>query len=164
MEGYRESALPPFVISDRNRARLLAIAIHENIPIECAAHALDVILDNWEQRQRDGQTLAEAHSAVQLARELGQRSIGIQDLKFALRVRQVIKEGSYTSDDFQAALDLLPALSDHGLTAQDDRLEAVLDVAMKLMNSDRSLTELEAWLIPETGFQDKETIEEDQPE
>jgi len=146
MESYRESILPPFAISDRSKARLLAIASQENIPLEHADHALDVILDNWEQRQRDGQTLDEAHSAVRLARDLGQRSIDIQDLKLAMRVRHTIKEGAYTVEDFQAALDLLPTLSDHGLTTQDDRLEAVLEVAVKLMNSDQSLVELEAWL------------------
>lgn len=64
MEGYRESSLPPFAIGDRNRARLLAIAVQENIPIERADHALDVILDSWEQRQRDGHTLDEAYSAL----------------------------------------------------------------------------------------------------
>ena len=139
MEGYRESSLPPFVISDRNKARLLAIASTENIPLEHADHALEVILDNWEQRQRDGHTLDEAYSALKLAKDLRQRSIEVQDLKLAMRVRQTIKEGAYTVEDFLAALDLLPTLSDHGLTTQDDRLEAVLEVAVKLMNSDQSL-------------------------
>jgi hypothetical protein len=146
MEGYRESALPPFVISDRNRARLLAITIQENIPIECADHALDVILDNWEERQRAGHTLDEAYSALQLSKDLGQRSLAIQDVKLAMRLRHELQEGAYTGDDLQAALDLAPVLRSQGLTVHDDRLEAVVAVAGRLLNSDRSLVELEDWL------------------
>jgi len=166
MEGYRESALPPFVISDRNRARLLAIAIHENIPIESADHALDVILDNWEERQRNGHSLDEAYSALQLSKDLAQRSLAIQDVKLAMRLRQEIQEGAYNGDDLQAALDLAPVLRAQGLTAHDDRLEAIVAVAGRLLNSDRSLAELEAWLTAEqeTGSSKKEEIEEDQTE
>jgi hypothetical protein len=162
MESYRESTLPPFAISDRSRARLLAIAIQENIPLEHTDHALEVILDNWEQRQRDGQTLDEAYSVLRLAKDLGQRSVAIQDVKLAMRVRQGIKERSYTSEDLQAALDLLPALSDHGLTAQDDRLEPALRIAARVLNSERSLIEVEAWLAgtAETYFHEKEQNEE----
>jgi hypothetical protein len=146
MEGYRESALPPFVISDRNRARLLAIAIQENVPIEHADHALDVILDNWEQRQRNGHTLDEAYSALQLSKDLGQRSVAIQDVKIALRLRHDLEAGAYTGDDLETALDLAPVLRTQGLTAQDDRLKAIIAVARRLLNSDRSLAELEDWL------------------
>jgi hypothetical protein len=146
MEGYRESALPPFVISDRNRARLLAITVQENIPIERADHALDVILDNWEQRQRAGHSLDEAYSALELSKELGQRSVGIQDVKLAMKLRHHLQEGAYAVDDLQAAIDLAPVLRAQGLTAQDDRLEAIVAVAIKLLNSDRSLAELEDWL------------------
>jgi hypothetical protein len=146
MEGYRESALPPFVISDRSRARLLAITVQENIPIECADHALDVILDNWEQRQRAGHSLDEAYSALQLSKELGQWNLAIQDVKLAMKLRHHLKEGAYTVDDLQAALDLAPVLRAQGLTAKDDQLEAVVAVAVRLLNSDRSLAELEDWL------------------
>ena len=90
MEAYRESALPPFVISDRSKARLLAIASQENILLEHADHGLEVILDNWEQWQRDGHTLDEAYSALQLAKDLRQRSIAMQDVKLAIRLRQDI--------------------------------------------------------------------------
>jgi hypothetical protein len=146
MEGYRESALPPFGISDRNKARLLAIAGQENIPLEHTDHALDVILDNWEQRQRDGHNLDEAYSAIRLAKDLGQRSIAIQDIKLAMRLRRDIHAGAYTEEELQAALDLVPVLRDQGLTAHDDRLEPVLEVAVKVLNSDRSLMELDEWL------------------
>ena len=166
MEGYRESALPPFVISDRNRARLLAIAIHENIPIESADHALDVILDNWEQRQRNGHSLDEAYSALQLSKDLAQRSLAIQDVKLAMRLRHDLQEGVYNGDDLQAALDLAPVLRAQGLTAQDDRLEAIVAVAGRLLNSDRSLVELEEWLQyqPDEGSQENEAPDPPEPE
>jgi hypothetical protein len=146
MEGFRESALPPFAISDQNRARLLAIAVHEKIPIEHADYALDVILDNWEQQERNGQSLDEAYSALQLSKDLGQRSIAIQDVKLAMRLRHGLQEGSYTGDDLQAALDLAPVLRAQGLMADDDRLAGIVAVAARLLNSDRSLAELEEWL------------------
>jgi hypothetical protein len=146
MEGYQESALPQFAISDRNRARLLAIAIQENIAIEHADHAFDVILDNWEQRQRDGHSLDEAYSALRLSKDLGQRSVAIQDVKLAMRLRQDIHEGAYTGDDLQSALELAPVLRAQGLAAHDDRLEAVIAVAARLLSSDRSLVELDEWL------------------
>jgi hypothetical protein len=146
MEHNQDSSLPPFAISDRNRARLLAIAIQENIPIERADHALDVILDSWEQRQRDGHSLDEAYSALQLAKHLGQRSISIQDVKLGMRLRRDIHAGAYTEEELQAALDLVPVFREQGLTAHDDRLEPVLAVAVRLLNSDRSLAELDEWL------------------
>jgi hypothetical protein len=166
MEGFCESALPPFVISDKNRARLLAIAINENIPIERADHALDVILDNWEQRQRDGHTLDEAYSALELSKELGQRSLAIQDVKLAMRLRHHIQAGAYTVNDLQAAIDLAPVLRAQGLTAHDDRLEAIVAVAGRLLNSDRSLVELEEWLQyqPDEGSQENEAPDSSEPE
>ena len=158
MEGYQESALPQFAISDRNRARLLAIAITENIPIERADHALDVILDNWEQQERDGHSLDQAYSALRLSKDLAQRSIAIQDVKLAMRLRQDIQDGAYSGDDLQAALELAPVLRAQDLRADDDRLEAVVAIAARLLNSDRSLVELEDWLQsqPNDGSQRNE--------
>jgi hypothetical protein len=158
MDGYQESALPPFAISDRNKARLLAIAIKENIPIERADYALDVILDNWEQQQGDGQTLDEAYTALRLAKNLNQQSIAIQDVKLAMRLRKDLQEGAYTGDDLQAAIDLAPLLRAEGFTAQDDRVEAIVAVAARLMNSDRSLVELDEWLHGSQENQDPDCL------
>jgi hypothetical protein len=146
MEGYRESALPPFVISDMNKARIIAIASQENIPLEHADHALEVVLDNWREQYQNGRTLDEVYSALQLSKELGERSIPVNDVKVAMRFRRVFREGGYTSEEFQAALDLLPVLHEYGLTTQDDRIETVLGLAARLMNSDRSLAEIDTWL------------------
>jgi len=146
MEGFRESALPPFTISDGNKARLIAVANQEDIPLEHVDHALEVILDWWNQQQRDGRTLDEVYSALQLAKELRQRSIAIQDLRVAMRFRHDIQAGAYTEEELQGGLDVARALRDHDLSAQDDRLESVLGLAARLLNSDRSLTEIDAWL------------------
>ncbi len=158
MEGYRESALPPFTISDGSKARLIAVASQENIPLEHVDHALGVILDWWNQQQREGRTLDEVYSVLQLAKDLGQRTIAVQDVRFAMRLRQAIQDGSYSSKDFQTALDLLPLLQEHGLTAEDDRIETVVSIAARFLNSDRSLVELQAWLDSEanTRFQEND--------
>jgi hypothetical protein len=77
--------------------------------------------------------------------------------------RQVFREGHYTSEDFDAALELLPLLRAQGLVAQDDRMEAVLGLSARLLKSSRSLTELEAWLTShhETrSFTDEEPASE----
>ena len=115
MEGFRESALPPFVISDGNKARLIAIASQENLPLDQVDHVLGVILDSWHQQQREGRTLDEAYSALQLVKDIRERSIAIQDVKLAAKFRQIFLEGSFTSDDFYAALDILPRLREQGI-------------------------------------------------
>ena len=146
MEGYHESVLPQFVISDVNKARIIAIASQENIPLEHADHALEVILDNWLEQQRNGRNLDDVYSVLELSKDLGERGISVKDVKAAMNFRQVFREGTYTSEEFDAALELLPLLRAHGFVAQDDRMETVLGLAARLLKSSRSLTELDTWL------------------
>ena len=146
MEGYRESGLPQFVISDTNKARILAIASQENIPLQHADHALEVILDNWLEQQRNGRNLDDVYSVLELCKDLREREISVKDVKAAMIFRQVFREGDYTSEDFDAALELLPLLRAQGFPVQDDRMETVLGLAARLLHSPRSLTELDAWL------------------
>jgi hypothetical protein len=145
MESYREeSALPPFIVSDENKARMIAIGVQENIPFD---HALAIVLDYYMSLKKEiGCDLDDLHSVLQLAIELGERGISVKDVKAAMRFRQVFREGDYTSEDFQAALDLLPLLHEHGLGSQDDRAERALGLAARLLNSSRSLPEIETWL------------------
>jgi hypothetical protein len=79
-------------------------------------------------------------------------------VKLAMRLRHGLQEGSYTGDDLQAALDLAPVLRAQGLMADDDRLAGIVAVAARLLNSDRSLVELEDWLQspPVDGSQENE--------
>jgi hypothetical protein len=83
-----------------------------------------------------------------------------------MRLRHHLQEGAYTLDDLQAAIDLAPVLRAQGLTAKDDRLEAIVAVAVRLLNSDRSLAELEDWLTAEegTGSSKEQEIEQDHAE
>lgn len=147
MDGYRDSALPPFAISDHNKARLLAIASQEHIPLEHMDHAFELILEWWTEQQRDGRTLDEVASVLRLAKELNQRTIAVKDVTVALRLRHDMQAGAYTGEELEAALDLGPVFRKHGITASDDRLEAILEVAMRLLNSDRSLVEIDEWLL-----------------
>ena len=160
MEGYRESGLPPFVISDQNKARILAIASQENIPLEHADHALELILEHWQQQYRTGCTLDDEYSVLKLSKDLQERGIAVQDVKTAMRFRQMCREGGYTSEEFEAAMDLLPLLRVHGLGAQDDRIETVLGLAVRLLHSPRSLTELDAWL---TSHQETRSFTDEGP-
>jgi hypothetical protein len=156
MDGYRESALPPFAISDRNKARLLAIASQEHIPLEHMDHAFELILEWWTEQQRDGRTLDEVSNVLRLAKELNQRIIAVKDVHVALRLRHDMQAGAYTGEELEAALDLGPVLRKHGITASDDRLEAILEVAMRLLNSDRSLVEIDEWLQAQSHTRSEE--------
>jgi hypothetical protein len=151
MESYNESALPAFVISDTNKARILAIASQENIPLEHADHALGVVLDNWLQQQRNGRELDDVHSVLQVCKELDERGIPVRDIKLAAKLHKVFREGHHTPEEFEEALNLLPTLHTHGLTSQDDRTETALGLAARLLHSPRSLTEIEAWLNKTAG-------------
>ena len=152
MEGYRESGLPPFVISDENKARMIAIGVEENIPFD---HALGIVLDYYiSSMKRDmGRDVDDLFSVLELSKDLRERGIPVKDVKAAMIFRKVFREGGYTSEELEAALDLLPLLRAHGLAAQDDRIETVLGLAARLLKSPRSLTELDAWLAShhETG-------------
>lgn len=87
----------------------------------------------------------------------------MRDVTLAMKLRQTIQQGAYRSQDFQAALDLLPVLQEHGLTAEDDRTETVVRLAARFLNSNRSLVELEAWLNPQPDTPFYENDSPDRP-
>jgi hypothetical protein len=142
MESAKESALPPFTISDEHKARMIAIAVEEKIPFD---HALEIVLDYYL-GLKTIHDLNDLHSILALSKELGERSIPVKAVKVAMRFQQLIREGHYMADDFAAALDLVPVLHEHGLAPQDDRTERAIRLAARLLQSPRSLTELEGWL------------------
>jgi hypothetical protein len=74
MEGYEQSALPPFTISNENRARMIAIAVEENIPVD---HGLGIVLDYFLQLRANGHDLHDLHSVLQLSKELRQRDVPV---------------------------------------------------------------------------------------
>ena len=160
MEGYHESGLPPFAISDTNKARILAIASQENIPLAQADHALELVLEYWQQQYRIGSTLDDVYSVLSLSKDLQERGIAVQDVKTAMRFHQMCREGGYTCEEFETVMDLLPLLRAHGLAAQDDRIETVLGLAARLLHSPRSLTELDTWL---TSHQETRSFTDEGP-
>jgi hypothetical protein len=137
MDGYTDSALPPFTISDENKARMIAIAVEESVPVD---HALGIVLDYFRQLRGNGHDLHDLHSILQLSKELRQRDIPVKAVKVAMKFQQAIQDGACTANDFGSALDLLPVLQEHGLSAQDDRTETAIQLAGRLLQSPRSLT------------------------
>ena len=75
MEGYRESVLPPFTISDDNKARMIAIAVEENIPVD---HALEIVLNYFMGLKDMRCDLNDLYSVMQLSKELREREISIK--------------------------------------------------------------------------------------
>ena len=94
----------------------------------------------------DLSTLDDVYSVLSLSKDLQERGIAVQDVKTAMKFHQMCREGGYTCEQFETAMDLLPLLRAHGLAAQDDRIETVLELAARLLQSPRSLTELDAWM------------------
>jgi hypothetical protein len=143
MDGYTDSALPPFSISNENRARMIAIAVEEDVPVD---HGLGIVLDYYLQLRANGHDLHDLHSVLQLSKELRQRDIPVKAVKVAMKFQQAVRDGACTADDFGSALDLLPILHEHGLSPQDDRTETAIQLAARLLQSPRSVTEIEGWL------------------
>jgi hypothetical protein len=63
-----------------------------------------------------------------------------------MKFQQLMLEGHCTADDFTSALDLAPVLREHGLVPGDDQTEATIRLAARLVQSPRSLTDIEDWL------------------
>lgn len=143
MDGYTDSALPPFTISNENKARMIAIAVEENIPVD---HALGIVLDYFRQLRANGHDLHDLHSILQLSKQLRQRDIPVKAVKVAMKFQQAIRDGACTADDFGSALELLPILHEHGLSPGDDQTEAAIQLAAQLLQSQRSLGDIEDWL------------------
>ena len=143
MDSYEPSALPPFTISNDNRARMVAIAVEEHVPVD---HALGIVIDYYLQLRADGHDLDDLHSILQLSKDLRQRDIPVKAVKVAMRWQQAVRDGTCTADGLGSALDLLPILQEHGLALPDDRTEMAIQLAARLLQSPCSLTEIEGWL------------------
>jgi len=143
MDGYKESAMPQFAISDEDKARMIAIAIDENIPFN---RALEIVLNYYIGLNRIGLNLHDLHSILELSKDLQERSIPAKDVRVAMRLRQALRANTLSIEDVDAALMLVPMLAEQGLNAQDDHVETVIRLAARLLSSNRSLTDIEKWL------------------
>jgi hypothetical protein len=148
MEDYKQSALPPFVIGEEHRARMIAIAVDEHIAFD---RALEIVLDYYLQLKESGLDLDELHSVMALSKDLRERSIPVKDVKLALKLRQVFRDGKYTPEEFDSALELLPVLRTQGFATSDDRTEIALQLAARLLQSSRPLADLDDWLNEKTN-------------
>jgi hypothetical protein len=68
MDGYTDSALPPFTISNENKARMVTIAVEENVPVD---HGLGIVLDYYLQLTAKGHNLDDLHSVLNSVRSCG---------------------------------------------------------------------------------------------
>jgi hypothetical protein len=158
MDGYKESALPPFTISDVNKARMIAIAVHEHIPFD---HALGIVLDYYLSLERPGLDLNDLHSILELSKELKQRSLPVRDVKTTLGVIKVLADQHADLNDFETALQLLPLVSEMGFQRDLEACEPVIRLAGRLLASGVSLLEIEARL---TSHQKKNSsLTEEEP-
>lgn len=148
MEHYNQSALPPFAISEEHRARMIAIAVDEHIAFD---RALEIVLDYYLQLKERGLDLDELHSVMALAKDLRERSIPVKNVTLALKLRKACRDGNYTPEEFDSALDLLPVLRAHGFAPSDDRTESALRLAARLLHSPRALADLDEWLNEKTS-------------
>jgi hypothetical protein len=148
MDSYKESALPPFTISDENKARMIAIAVHEHIPFD---HALGIALEYYLSLERPGLDLNDLHSILELSKDLKRRSLTAKELKNVLQVLKGIEAEEMSVDEFSAACDLVSQLKKTGASPDMEQCEPVLSLATRLLESEIPLSEIDQWLMDRTG-------------
>ena len=147
MDSYKESALPPFTISDENKARMIAIAVHEHIPFD---HALGIALEYYLSLERPGLDLNDLHSILELSKDLKRRSLTAKELKNVLQVLKGIEAEEMSLDEFSAACDLVLQLKKTGVPPDMEQCEPILSLATRLLESEIPLSEIDQWLMDRT--------------
>ena len=148
MDGYKESALPPFTISDENKARMIAIAVHEQIPFD---HALGIALDYYLSLERRGMDLHDLHSILELSKELNRRSLTAKEVKIVLQVLKGLQAEERSLDELVAACGLLSQLKAIGVPPDMEHCESAVTLATQLLASAIPLNEIEQWLMARPG-------------
>lgn len=147
MDSYKESALPPFTISDENKARMIAIAVQEHIPFD---HALGIALEYYLSLERPGLDLNDLHSILELSKDLKRRSLTAKELKNVLQVLKGIEAEEMSLDEFSAACDLVSELKKAGVPPDMEQCEPILSLATRLLESEVPLSEIDQWLMDRT--------------
>jgi hypothetical protein len=148
MDSYKESALPPFTISDENKARMIAIGVKEGVPFD---HGLGIALDHYLSLEREGFDLDDLHSALELGKDLKRRSITAKELKAVLGVLKGLEAEEMSVDEFSAACDLVSQLKKTGVPPDMEQCEPVLSLATRLLESKIPLSEIDRWLMDRSG-------------
>lgn len=152
MDNYKESALPPFTISDENKARMIAIAVHEEIPFD---HAVAIVLDYYLSLERRGVDLHDLQSILELSKELKRRSLTAKEVKVVLQVLKGLQAEEKSLDELVAACGLLSELKEAGVPPDMEHCEPAITLAAQLLASNIPLSEIEQWLMVRTGSSSK---------
>lgn len=147
MDGYKESALPPFTISDENKARMIAIGVMEGVPVD---HGLGIVLEYYLSREREGCDLDVLHSALELGKDLKRRSLTAKEVKVVLQVLKGLEADGISLDDLVAAFELVAQLKERGVPPNMEHCESAISLAGRLLASNIPVKEIEQWLMTRT--------------
>ena len=148
MDSYQESALPPFTISDDNKARMIAIGVKEGVPVD---HGLGIVLDYYLSRERAGFDLDALHSILELGKDLNRRSIPAKEFKIVMGVLKALEAGAMSLDEFSTACTVVSLLKAAGVSPDIEHCESAVSLAARLLASDIPLSEIEQWLVVRAG-------------
>jgi len=148
MDGYKESALPPFTLSDENKARMIAIGVKEGVPFD---HGVGIVLDHYLSLEREGFDLDALHSALELGKDLKRRSITAKEIKIVLGVLKGLEAEEMSLDEFSTACTVVSLLKEAGVSPDMEHCESAVNLAARLLASDIPLGEIEQWLMARTG-------------
>ena len=147
MDGYKESALPPFTISDENKARMIAIGVKEGVPFD---HGLGIVLDYYLSLERAGLDLDALHSVLELGKDLKRRSIPAKEIKVVLGVLKGLEAENMNLDEFETAWTVVSLLKEAGMPPDLEHCESAVGLAARLLASAIPLSEIEQWLMART--------------
>jgi hypothetical protein len=147
MDGYKESALPPFTISDENKARMIAIGVMEGVPVD---HGLGIVLDYYLSLQRAGFDLDALHSVLELGKDLNRRSLAAREIKVVLAVLKWLETEGVSLDELSTACTVVSLLKEAGVCPDMEHCEFAISLAARLLASAIPLSELEQWLMTRT--------------
>ena len=148
MDGYQESALPPFTISDENKARMVAIGVKEGVPFD---HGLGIALEYYLSLEREGFDLDVLHSILELGKDLKRRSITAKEIKVVLGVQKGLEADEMSVDEFSTACTVISPLKEAGVSPDLEHYESAVSLAARLLASNIPLSEIEQWLMMRAG-------------
>ena len=137
----RESIVPKFSLSEKQKARLVWMSEHERIPVE---QAFEVLMDYYQDLgQRD---LEHLNSVIFLGKELKLRDLSAQAVLRYLKLMKELATRNQTLDHLDAALEMLPSLERTGLTPGSVPEADTIYLAARLTASGVTVNEVERWL------------------
>jgi DNA-binding PadR family transcriptional regulator len=151
MDSYKESALPPFTISDENKARMIAIGVMEGVPVD---HGLGIVLDYYLSREREGMDLHALHSVLELGKDLKRRSIPAKEFKVVMGVLKTLAAEGISLDELSTACTVVSLLKAAGVS-DVEHCESAISMAARLLASKIPVIELEQWLMTRAGSSSK---------